>query len=436
MHYTLREYGKIYPKEDFPEAKNTPDKIYLPASDFAALQRIVDEKSGESIFRIKRQNRKIHLQCSSYVGIVELNQGTVLEILPKIYLRKKVNIEADQELVQTRRALLQMLRTLKNTPFRQLGEAYLQAGKLPILEVFITAFTESVLILLERGLGQDYVLREANEPFLRGKLLFHEQVKNNLTKPHQFYTENDDFQKDIAANRLLKTAIDFLLKRTSSYANRARLQHFQSIFSSIPLSLNLTKDYQEADLEHRLYPHYQSPLIWAKIFLKSETFTPVRGSKQGLSLLFYTPSIFEEYVGQQFVQHADDYAINLRDRSRFLLHTATGSEKFTLLPDIIAENTEYILIMDAKWKIIDPTMPNYGIEQSDLYQMFSYGEKYANTNKKVVLFLIYPRNASFSGDLPAFSFHESRLPLLVISYDLFLSGYENVKRIIAKVSSK
>lgn len=396
--------------------------MYLSLAAFDSLRNFIDTKSGEHIFRTGRRKGADFMQAQQYVGIVETPDGTVLEILPKIYFgNEDINNES---IKQVRGAFLRMLRSLRHTPFRQLGEAYLQATKLPLLEVFIAAFTEATLLLVQGGLQENYTLREANEPYLRGKLIFSDHLKKNLGKPYNFYVEKDDFRKDIAPNRLLRTAIDYLVQRTKSYENRNRLQQLQSFFAAVPRSQNLTADYQKAEVENRLFPQYKSPLTWAKIFLQHQSFSHVAGSSQGLSLLFPTARIFEEYVSQQFQVHAEGYDVSLQDRAHFMLKTNAGQGKFALRPDIVAENAEEILIFDTKWKIIDPLKPDFGITQADLYQMFSYGEKYATTGKKVSLHLIYPQNPDFKIPLPPFHFHKERLPLFISPYDFSKSEKE------------
>jgi len=424
-NYTIREYAKIYKSEDFPKSKNTPDVVFIPSSAFKTLRNFIDIESGEHIFRTGRRKGCEYLQAQQYVGIVETPDGSVIEILPKIYFGKE---EIDnKEIKEVRRAFLQMLRSLRHTPFRQLGEAYLQATKIPLLEVFIAAFTEATLLLVQSGIQENYTLREANEPYLRGKLIFSDHLKNNLGKPYNFYIEKDDFRKDIAPNRLLRTAIDFLAVRTQSYENRNHLRQLQSFFAAVPTSQNIEADYKKAEAENRLFPQYKSPLTWAKIFLRHQSFSHVSGSTKGLSLLFPTARIFEEYVGQQFQRYCETHQISLQDRSHHLLQTDTGKGKFALRPDIVAENEEEILIFDTKWKIIDPFMPDFGITQADLYQMFSYGEKYASSGKTVKLHLLYPQNPNFIKNLAPFHFHAERLPLFVSQYDFSKSEKENIE---------
>lgn len=161
--------------------------------------------------------------------------------------------------------------------------------------------------------------------------------------------------------------------------------------------------------------------------MRHQSFSHVSGGKQGLSLLFPTARIFEEYVGQKFQRYSESHQISLQDRSHHLLQTDAGRGRFALRPDIVAENEKEILIFDTKWKIIDPSLPDFGINQADLYQMFSYGEKYAATGKEVKLHLLYPQNPDFVTKLAPFHFHKERLPLFVSPYDFSKSEKENIE---------
>ena len=71
---------------------------------------------------------------------------------------------------------------------------------------------------------------------------------------------------------------------------------------------------------------------------------------------------------------------------------------FQLKPDLLVDGNNETFILDTKWKRISNLKydNNYGISQSDYYQMFAYGHKYMNGQGKMVL--IYPKWAKF-GDV-------------------------------------
>ena len=79
------------------------------------------------------------------------------------------------------------------------------------------------------------------------------------------------------------------------------------------------------------------------------------------------------------------YNLKVQDSKHHLFE-----KKFALRPDIVVENkeSETCIVMDTKWKLLNVYSNNYGISQSDMYQMYAYGKKYKT--EKVVL--LYPLN--------------------------------------------
>ena len=59
-----------------------------------------------------------------------------------------------------------------------------------------------------------------------------------------------------------------------------------------------------------------------------------------------------------------------------------------LKPDIVVKNKKdnNIVILDTKWKLLSGQKSNYGIPQSDMYQMYAYSKKYGAEN----VILLYP----------------------------------------------
>lgn len=426
----IREYGKIFRSASLDEAdRNNLDSIHVQSDLFNALQKIIDNHDSTPLFRSGRLRGKSYLQVQNYVGIIEVKNKLTLEILPKI----EFQTEQQTDLAKTRRLFLQMLSSLQHSPFQQLGTAHLQPLNLPLTEIFITAFVNATLTLVQKGLYEEYNLRESHHPYLRGKLSYPQQFKNDLSQRHRFFTKNDSLKTDNAANRLLKHCIDFLSKKTNNYQNQKDLALLQKAFVLVPYSIDWQIDLQTAQAEYRLYPQYELPLIWAKIFLQGNTFSNITGKYEGLSLLFPTERIFEDYIGLQFSKNTENYKVSLQDRRHHLLETQEGTKKFTLRPDIIVENENELYVIDIKWKKLNPKAKNYGIAQSDLYQLFSYGQKYAQSNKTVRLLIIYPPSQGFTDKLPDFYFKEQSLPLQIYAYDFEKTPIENLSRFFAKI---
>ncbi|MNC55766.1 McrBC 5-methylcytosine restriction system component [compost metagenome] len=76
-----------------------------------------------------------------------------------------------------------------------------------------------------------------------------------------------------------------------------------------------------------------------------------------------------------------------------------------------------IWVLDTKWKRLSSSGgdKNYGLKQSDFYQLFAYGHKYLAGDGELVL--IYPRRAAFDAPLQVFEF-TPQLKLWVLPFDL------------------
>ena len=61
-------------------------------------------------------------------------------------------------------------------------------------------------------------------------------------------------------------------------------------------------------------------------------------------------------------------------------------------PDIVITQNAKTFIMDTKWKVLSDSKVNYGISQSDMYQMYAYHKKYNAQN----VTLLYPQTEHVS----------------------------------------
>ena len=131
--------------------------------------------------------------------------------------------------------------------------------------------------------------------------------------------------------------------------------------------------------------------------------------------------VFEDYVAyglRTYWPNADE--VRVQESSVHLVEEHVGIPKFRLRPDIIIRHNDRVFILDTKWKQVNGqesrengVTGSYGIEQSDLYQLFAYGKKYAADD----LFLIYPANETFHKPLPVFAY-DATTRLHVVPFDL------------------
>lgn len=79
--------------------------------------------------------------------------------------------------------------------------------------------------------------------------------------------------------------------------------------------------------------------------------------------------------------------VSIQDTRYFLFDAL---RRFSLRPDIVVDcGGGKTIIMDTKWKsLINVPRANYGISQSDMYQMYAYSKKYQTSE----IWLLYPMN--------------------------------------------
>jgi hypothetical protein len=346
-----------------------------------------------------RDKKGDFLQAQNYVGIIQTKSGDSLEILPKIHDNDNGN---NKEAVEnSKRILLRMLKTLKNHPFKNINIANLKSLNLPLLEIFILMFLDEVSKLIKIGIKSDYVELEDNLKFLKGKLKISKQIHKNIVHKERFYICYQEFSIDMAENRLIKSTLEFLYKRSKSSKNQRLIREYLFIFDEISSSSDINADFNRLKL-NRQTKHYEQALLWSKIFLQNKSFSPYRGNDVAFALLFDINTLFESYVGNFVKKKFPGTALQHSEK-----HLVENPKSFRLRPDIFLESK---FIADTKWKIIKS---RDDISQADLYQLYAYGKKYECGR----LYLVYPRISGVDQKAMKFKY-ESNMWLNVLYFDL------------------
>jgi len=385
---TVFEYGYLGKGQKSADSRRITQ---ISDSAFRELKKLCLCDESESRFlRLKSIDNAEVLQLNNYVGVVLTRDGTQIEVLPKI--GKKIEGEAGE--IKARNSLLIMLKSLGKFRHIQTNSANITKAKMPLLEVFITQFLDSVNTLVKRGLRSDYVKQEDNLMLLKGKLLVGKQISHNSINKHQFYVEYDEFLQDRPANRVVHAA----LKKVANYARSARnqklLRELTFVFDEIPVSSNHKQDFSQIKLDRGM-SYYQPPLAWTRLILEGFSPLTMKDKNSALSLLFPMEAVFESYVESVLKNKMPD-GLELRGQvKQQYLVTHNSKDMFNLKPDlVIYKDGDPHVILDTKWKLINSSgKDKYGISQADMYQMFAYGHKYLRGSGNIVL--IYPEQDNF-----------------------------------------
>ena len=389
----------------------------VPPPVFAWLQAQalqVAERGDAAWLRLTQRRGRPAVQLTRFVGVIRAPDGHQIEVLPKV---GKASDGAEAEVQEQARALLiEMLRCLGGFRHIQTDSARLLAARMPLLEVFIAEFLQSVQYLVKRGLRSDYTAQLGQLPALRGKLHIAAHLRHNLCRRDRFFAAFDEFSPNRPENRLLHAALRRVLTWTASASHQQLARELCFVFSEVPLSEHPATDFQRVRRDRSMV-HYETALAWARLILTDAS--PLTGAGRHLapSLLFPMEAVFEAFVAKHLARQLAP-GLSLRTQTQHLaLVGHRGQHWFRLKPDFLVQAAKgsscirpcNLLVLDTKWKLIDgqqaTAADKYGLDQGDFYQLLAYGQNHLDGQGDVVL--IYPKTDAFQQPLPVFEFLKS-----------------------------
>ena len=290
--YQITEYSS------FARGKNITGYTYLPNYIFDILEEFILSNKNRDVEALEFMNISVRkgigkvITAKNYVGIIEIKDGINIEILPKIYSQEDVTEAKVKKLV------MDMLKTLRKSPYKSLQVANVSVDKMNIFEIFIRMFINEVLLIVKKGLKSNYETIESNERVFKGKMKFAQQIKYNYAHKEQSYVEYDEFNTNCPENKLLKSTLLYLYKNTHSLKNKNDIKMLLNSFLEVEKSINYEDDFNRIIAADRNKKDYTTALLWSKIFLMGKSFTSFSGSKIAFVLLFPMENLFESYVAE------------------------------------------------------------------------------------------------------------------------------------------
>ena len=403
---TVREFARL----TTGRCTTSLDVAQVPASAFAWLCELQSRiaPGGASLLELEGQT---WLRLNSLVGVIETPCGTTLEILPKTY--------SDAAGIDASRALLRkMVAALLDLPGKEAEAAALERFDVPLTEWVMAQFVKRLYQLVQQGIRSDYVRVEDELPFLRGQLNMTAQMRQPPTRAHLFHIRHDVFSPDQAANRLLRLALERVRKVTAHSETWRLANELTHRLAEIPSSNDPSQDWRGWGAG-RLMARYQPIRPWCALVLGEGMPLALSGTTHGLSLLFPMEKLFENYVARWLrMQIAPECTLLTQARSEWLAEH-DGKAIFQLRPDVLVHRTrtQTTWVLDTKWKRLNTgdREKNYGIAQSDMYQMLAYGHTYLKGEGS--LMVVYPAWSGFTKALPHFRL-PGQLRLDAVPFDL------------------
>jgi 5-methylcytosine-specific restriction enzyme subunit McrC len=351
----------------------------LSLEDVSALAAIGERRKGFCAVGASQ------VLLAQYCGIVPLG-NRVLEILPKVH-------RGDTTPATCRGILLRLLRMAGKFPHFSYKTAGQDLRHMPILEIFIVTFLQSVTALIRGGFLRKYESQEDDTRVVRGQINFRRQFGTHANRPDVVACGFDELTADNAWNRVLKRALKVCRPWIASPEVGRQWIEVAAAFQDI-------KDVQLSARDVALLPfdrhggRYRSAIEWARWILSLLSPTLRAGENQAPALLFDMNKLFEAAIANLLLQRAagaDEIEIVTQDTSKtFAVVSAAGlvDSNLGIRPDVVVRRRlKVVCIADTKWKRLDlaPDGKVYP-SQSDLYQLAAYAHCFGCKDVE----LIYP----------------------------------------------
>jgi 5-methylcytosine-specific restriction enzyme subunit McrC len=360
----------------------TPVAPYITSHEAEALLKINDRHPGF---------------CQRTVGAVKLAQhcgivraaSCVLEIVPKVGITSH-----GDDASRGRAALLSMLHQAGRLKVSAIGSAQQGAVRAPLLEIFIQEFLLCALGVAQSGLISRYVPQSGDLTVVKGRFHAQGQLRHNLARPHLLHCEYDEFTVDNLYNRIIRAALD-------ACRHWAKLASSQRLWFELHARLTGVAQVRvrSADVRRLRYDRqtlrYRAVMQWCEWLLELASPDLRTGSAAAPALLFDMNKLFEDYVcRREELKEVDSPNIVIRQGPQRALVMQGTRSVFTLKPDVTvwkkaSANAPFSLdrIVDAKWKSLNPHSDDWGVNESDIYQLLAYSKRYRCAR----LELVYPR---------------------------------------------
>ena len=357
------------------------------------------------------------IRFGSYVGVIQIG-GLTIEILPKA----DNNENADKNLWQN--VLLNMLKVCKHIQVESISETQLKKRYQSILDVYFELYLNEVERLVKKGLIKKYRKNQSNQKSLKGKLLFAQNIQQNLVHKEHFYCKHQVYDKNHLLHQILFKGL-LVLKTFVNDSFKDKLNRLLFEFQDFE-NINIQKKHFNKIIIDRKNHDYQKAIDIAKIIILNYSPSLNYGSDNLLTLLFDMNTLWEEYIFRILQKHkTDEIEVSFQNSDKFW-------ENKRIRPDIVLKTKAETFVIGTKWKIIKANNPS----DDDLKQMFVYNLHW----KAEKTLLLYPKTNQIDSNFGTFHFDnlgkKCKLGFVDITNELTIKNSQIVaNEIFAKISS-
>lgn len=326
------------------------------------------------------------IKATQFVGFVKILNYTI-QVLPKMLGEDKS---------RNTHFLLQLLRYTKKIDIKEQELGQISELKDNFFEVFIFLFAKNLRALLRNDFKKSYVEFEDNLPFLKGKLLVREQVKQNSVNYSTFCCRFEQFTENNLMNQLFKYVASILIRVSDSMATKKLLEDILIYLCDVEYVVLSSADIDRINFT-RLNCEYKPLVDLCRLFL--ENMSPQFSSSKldTFIFMFDMNKLFEEFVFEFIKRNRSKIFIDNEQIVYVKDQAPLGKlfDEFRMKVDILIQcGSGRKFLLDTKYKLLGEEKSHGGLSQADFYQMYAYSVSQREKYKEIIL--LYPESAGIS----------------------------------------
>ena len=380
----------LHEHESWSGSDNDSDKIFrkdLVSEDLDVLDKLKEKYGIKHSFD---NNDALVIESNQNIGSVQLeNLNRRINIVPKMFKDKS-------EYWFDTSVFLFFANNIKTKEFLKEQKNFFETGSdqlvHPLHITLITRYED----LMNKGLLKSYVLNTENISAVRGKLLFQQQMVNDLMRKPKFFCEYDELEYDSTENRVLLQAMT-IVERTSKIEKwkMKALDHAQKL-SGVVSKINVSKGRRQNMMRsyNRQNDRYKMIHQTCERLIEHEGIGDIYSGEHSVVPIFYDMNReFEKFVGNLFLKYYEKPNWVKIQNSEYAW-SSKGEGTRSMRPDIVIqdENGDVKNIIDVKYK-------DKGLTTGDLYQLGFYMHEYGKEMEGKELddaYAILPKSNSLS----------------------------------------
>lgn len=360
------------------------DEMEISNCDLDKLQDYLKCNKLDSALKVTRHG----IETTSWVGVIKY-KNTHFQILPKLVYTKEYNEDYDEKTKEETKSnilknLIFMLSYTKKLDIKTSNESRLSTAKNPFIEILIREYAKSLFECLKRLTPKKYVREEDNLNYLKGKIKFAENIRNNSSNRAKFYCEYDEFSENNILNQLFIFVSTCLYNISNDSYNKKTLKFIINYYSDIQL-VRFDKFKAEKIKLSRNQELFKKPFNLAKMFVEKTSVDLSKNKFENITLIWDMNKLFEEFVFEIMKKHEAEFGCKLTaQRGKKLLVGDTSKKRNTFVDIMIEKYDGEKIILDTKYKKF---VSSDDFSNADVFQVSTY----CLLHKAKHAILLYPK---------------------------------------------